>query len=74
MLRIFLAVGGRMAWKWKCSPKEQLEDMSSQHPGLTGLQNLENTCYMNAVLQCLCSLTPLVQYFLSGRWNTALHE
>ncbi|KAM4893478.1 ubiquitin carboxyl-terminal hydrolase 50 [Sylvia borin] len=48
--------------------------MSSLHPGLTGLQNLENTCYMNAVLQCLCSLTPLVQYFLSGRWNTALHE
>ncbi|XP_068881518.1 ubiquitin carboxyl-terminal hydrolase 50 [Aphelocoma coerulescens] len=65
--------GGRMAWKWKYSPKEQLEDMSSQQPGLTGLQNLENTCYMNAVLQCLCSLTPLVQYFLSGRWNTALH-
>ncbi|RMB94363.1 hypothetical protein DUI87_29173 [Hirundo rustica rustica] len=63
-----------MAWKWKYSPKEELEDMSSLHPGLTGLRNLENTCYMNAVLQCLCSLTPLVQYFLSGRWNTALHE
>ncbi|XP_030811155.1 LOW QUALITY PROTEIN: inactive ubiquitin carboxyl-terminal hydrolase 50 [Camarhynchus parvulus] len=63
-----------MAWKWKYSPKEQLEDTSSLHPGLTGLQNLENTCYMNAVLQCLCSLTPLVQYFLSGKWNTALHE
>ncbi|NXA94728.1 UBP50 hydrolase, partial [Melanocharis versteri] len=43
-------------------------------PGLTGLQNLENTCYMNAVLQCLCSLTPLVQYFLSGKWNAALHD
>ncbi|OWK62112.1 putative ubiquitin carboxyl-terminal hydrolase 50 [Lonchura striata] len=63
-----------MAWKWKYSFKEQLEDMSSLHPGLTGLQNLENTCYMNAVLQCLCSLTPLVQYFLSGKWNAALHE
>ncbi|XP_050834513.1 inactive ubiquitin carboxyl-terminal hydrolase 50 [Serinus canaria] len=63
-----------MAWKWKYSPKDQLEDMSSLHPGLTGLQNLENTCYMNAVLQCLCSLTPFVQYFLSGKWNAALHE
>ncbi|XP_057225912.1 inactive ubiquitin carboxyl-terminal hydrolase 50 [Malurus melanocephalus] len=63
-----------MAWKWMYSCKEQLDDMSSRHPGLTGLQNLENTCYMNAVLQCLCSLTPLVQYFLSGRWNIDLHE
>lgn len=63
-----------MAWKWKHSPKDQLEDVGSLHAGLTGLQNLENTCYMNAVLQCLCSLTPLVQYFLSGKWNTDLHE
>lgn len=63
-----------MAWKWKYSPNEQLEDRNTRHPGLTGLQNLENTCYMNAVLQCLCSLTPLVQYFLSGGWNSALHE
>ncbi|XP_017660479.1 PREDICTED: inactive ubiquitin carboxyl-terminal hydrolase 50 [Lepidothrix coronata] len=61
-----------MAWKWKYSHKEEMEDTSSRHPGLTGLQNLENTCYMNAVLQCLCSLPQLVEYFLSGRWNTAL--
>ncbi|EEB18168.1 ubiquitin carboxyl-terminal hydrolase, putative [Pediculus humanus corporis] len=29
-----------------------------------GLQNIGNTCYMNAALQALCNTTPLSQYFL----------
>ncbi|XP_042543534.1 inactive ubiquitin carboxyl-terminal hydrolase 50 [Dipodomys spectabilis] len=42
--------------------------------GGTGLRNLGNTCYMNAILQCLCSISPLVEYFLSGKYITALQK
>lgn len=35
----------------------------SVHPGITGLKNLGNSCYMNSIIQCLSNTTHLTKYF-----------
>ncbi|XP_032232827.2 uncharacterized protein LOC5508150 isoform X2 [Nematostella vectensis] len=42
------------------------EDLRDPQPGLCGLENLGNTCFMNAGLQCLFVIKPFQRFFLSG--------
>ena len=53
---------------------ENLEPQwSNVHPGLTGIRNLGNTCFMNSIIQCLNNTVELKEYFLSDRYRNDLN-
>ena len=39
------------------------------HVGLTGLDNLGNTCYLNSIIQCLANTRQLRDFFLGKFWH-----
>lgn len=38
-------------------------------PGVVGLNNIGNTCFMDSMLQCISNCQPLTEYFLSGEYE-----
>lgn len=45
---------------------------NNKTPGITGIRNHGNTCYMNAVLQCLCHTDNLAKYFVFDQYKMDL--
>ncbi|CAG9318807.1 unnamed protein product [Blepharisma stoltei] len=45
------------------------ETQSSTSNGLTGLQNLGNTCFMNSALQCIAHTLPLTNFFITNEFQ-----
>ena len=59
-------------WRKKVTPKPV--PPPSTRRGATGLENIGNTCFMNATLQCLSSTPMLKEYFVSNAFQKHLRS
>ncbi|KAH0787293.1 ubiquitin carboxyl-terminal hydrolase 4 isoform X2 [Histomonas meleagridis] len=55
------------------APQTQIHQTTAIAKGITGLENFENSCYMNSVLQCIFQIRDLYDFFVKGELKTSQH-
>lgn len=54
-------------WTMQCKPKQDARY------GLTGIRNINNSCYLSSSLQCLSHSIGLTNYFLEGSFTNEIN-